>query len=129
MRFHLNGLCTQARLVSAQRLLIAGPCHLCGGAVDSAVHLLECPITRQAEARLQAAAHMPDALWSVSDLFFQQDRDGAEKAFGVALFAAVWFMLLCDFYRCASLAAVWFLPLCVFTKIPYTEAFFREICI
>ena len=92
MRFHLNGLCTQARLVSAHRLPIAGPCHLCGGHVDSAAHLLDCTITRQAEARLRAAARMPAAQWSVSDMFFQADRDGAEKAFGVALFAAVWFV-------------------------------------
>ena len=92
LRFHLNGLCTQQRLVSARRLPLAGPCHLCGGFVDSTTHLLECPITRQAETRLRTAARMPERQWTVSEMFFQHARDGAEKAFGVALFAAVWFV-------------------------------------
>ena len=30
--------------------------------------------------------------WTVSDMFFQHERDGAETVFGVALFAAVWFV-------------------------------------
>ena len=92
LRFHLNGLCTQQRLVSARRLPLAGPCHLCGGSVDSTTHLLQCPITRQAESRLRTAARMPEGQLTVSEMFFQHARDGAEKAFGVALFAAVWFV-------------------------------------
>ena len=92
LRFHLSGLCTQQRLVSARRLPLAGPCHLCGGSVDSTTHLLQCLLTRQAESRLRTAARMPEGQLTVSEMFFQHARDGAEKAFGVALFAAVWFV-------------------------------------
>ena len=77
LRFHLNVLCTQQRLVSARRLPLAGQCHLCGGLVDSESHLLECPITRQAEDRLRTAARMPARMASHDEKDDDDDRGEA----------------------------------------------------